>query len=307
MHRFAKFVNGQHKYFLLDSIRDELSRSPEPSDEEEGSNTKQSMEAFRLKKQMLLERVILQEQYYKALFGQEDSDIPNYPSHLEEVLQGQEMLLHGEDRYRHPIVLWKVAQSLHRICKEREMEDVMEEGAKKISMLLDEGTRAIDLDVLDLELDFHCSGWQNSKILSLGHTVQLLDEWLVSIPRANFNQEAMTDLTSSNVSKEGLKWTLLQHFPRQLALMLYAMAVCVSLLIGKPKQEDEGISTHAEKLKLSILSWLSKRLLTDDRNKHEAKSNDMGGISALSDLLIHLSSHVSIKADSEMEFLHHRL
>ena len=313
VYQFARFVGKQYKHFPLPFIKKELNKilqtennkkHVENADKEE-EEEKEKREEKQSKWQKIFDRLNYLEQHCQKCLGN-DSTVSSQGFTFEEALEGQESLLHGKERRQHPTVPWKLAESLHALhLSSSNTGSVLEEygGVQQMSALANQEARAIALKILEIEIDFHSCNWQDCTSLSLDQTLQVLDQWLASLPATGFDYKRMEEeVNAEEFKKDGIKKLLLQCYPRQLALTLYALVVCMALLLydsnedcrTSPKEEER------EKLKMQTAGWISHRLLGGGKGSEDAERS-REEISKGSHVLLKLAGYVT---DFDTLFIH---
>ncbi|QDZ21311.1 protein tyrosine phosphatase [Chloropicon primus] len=291
VNNFARFLDTQCKHFPLSHIKEELGRTLETVKAKLSGKEKERALAHAGKLSDRIDKIAVRRE---RTWGSGAS--PPKKS-FEAALHGQETLLHGAGRKHHPQVLWKLSQALCRLRRsQEEKESIADEAARIVSGLLSEETRFISLEVLDIEVDIHCSKWQGCEFVSLSQALQLIDEWLKSIRTDGFDPESTERLlTESLSSRRGSKKALLDRYQRQHALTIYALAVTAGLLIGTAQDggvltvesEERSESTHA------ILEWMVTRLLSEEGGGDAVTDiSKTGERVKLSELILKLSSRV---------------
>ena len=217
---------------------------------------------------------------------------------FESTLGGQEMLLHGTDRSRHhPMVPWRLAKALWRIRRSRgEAGHMAEEAARILSTLSSGEARFVDLKVLDIELDLHCSDWRSCEGVSLSQALQLLEAWLSSVRPDKFDLDAIEKMLSETLSSEReSRRALLRRFDRQHALTIHSLAAVAAFLVGTEGEDGSpGTAGTGEEPRRVILGWLVGRLLfACDKDQDAVVDISTSGESAkLGELLLKLSAHM---------------
>lgn len=295
---FSRFLDKQYKSFPLRGIRVEVDRVVEAT-KRRGSLLLLLDDKGRDQSDDIKSEIeSLEDRYTRA--GGPDYETMAAHVDFELALGSQERLLHGSDRKRHPCVPWRLAEALDQIRRRDGEASIASESARIVSGLSNPEKRKISINVLKMELDFHCSRWQAGESVSLYEVLALLDEWLVSF-RTKFGSlhsktKALASVSLSESVGGRSKRALLDSYPKHHALTLYSLGI-VALLLTSSSGEGGRLETREGGEGKVVLDWMAGRLVF---GKHKViDQSDRDKVEAMSALLLNLSTHMGERLPPE--------